>query len=236
MHVQYSPSELNALNPSRRTLPNPPPGYVWVYEADGLSGLGKFSLKKVVRAVTAPIRKVAEVAKKVVKSKVFKVAAIATAAFFAAPWAITLIKSVGTIAAQKIFAARSAGGVPGDVLEQETATNAVPEWAASAANVYIQNEKAKQAGEAALAAQRNQVEIDNRNAQLATERAKQEQLEYQAMQRAAQQQSIRDEAGAGYVETVDANGRPISTAKDKTPTWVLPAAIGGAALLLITSQ
>lgn len=242
MHVRYSPTQLESLSGNKKSLPPPPKGYIWVYEADGLSGLGRFSLRKVVRAVTAPVLAVAKVVKSPTFKKVAKVAAIGAAAYFAAPWAATMVKSIGTAATQVIFNKRAAN-IPSEMSAEEAAradnelsTPAVPAWAATAANIYIAKQKVDQAAEQAAAAQAAQFAIDQRNAEAAKNRMRTEQAELLAMQRAEQQQAAREAGGAGYVDTVDENGIPVLKTKEKTPSWLLPAAIGGAALLMVAAS
>lgn len=205
-----------------------PAGYKWEYEVDGLSGLGRFSLRKIVKSVVNVAKKVVmapvtllkkEVAlvKKVIKSDTFKklapIALLATGAYFAAPWFIALAKTVGASAAQMLLGKHAPSTEPMTAdeaarAESEITSNTLPDWIAGPAQALIasriQGEAQAKAAQAA-----NQIAIQNqRNA----------------------------EAAARAENEVSPQGRAAAQVAGETPGWVLPAAIGGAALLLITTM
>lgn len=240
MYVKNSPTELMGLSEAIKKLPPAPPGYIWVYEADGLSGLGRFSLKKIFKKVSkvaiAPIKAVMKVSEKIIKSPVGKIALLGAAAWYAAPWFATLAKSVGAVAAKAIVGQRTAGMTADEAAraENELSTPAMPEWAATAGNLYIAQQQAKLAAEQSAAAQARQIELDRQNAIEAQRRLELENSERAAMIREAQRQALYSQGGAGYVEgSYTEEGTPV---KSDTPAWLIPAAIGGAALLLLSAQ
>lgn len=134
-----------------------PPGYQWVYEKDGLSGLGKFRLKKVVRAVTrvavAPIKAVVKVSKKIVKSKAFKkiapIALVAAGAYFAAPWFLKVASVIGKGAASMLLQRGAAGAPPmtEEEAQAQAASQTPPDWFAQAASTYIATKSTPSGGE-----------------------------------------------------------------------------------------
>lgn len=185
-------------------LTTPPPGYAWVYSEDGLSGLGRFKLKKVFKPITKLVKKVVLVAKKVVKkvlkNKIFRVIAVAAAIYFtagaatgvlgtsatgAAPWYSALASKIGTTAAttlvQKALAKRG-GTMTAEQIQAEAQSTTPPTWMAS---------------------------------------------DYQKVMGSA--------GGAGdnpnYTSTQSAQDQAQSQA-GSTSSWTIPAAIGGAGLLL----
>lgn len=197
-------------------LPEPPAGYVWVYETDGLSGLGKFKLKKLFKAIVSPITavvKVAEkVAEKVVKSKTFKklapVALVGAGLYFSAPWFVKLAKGIGTVAAKALVSGRAPDTeISTEQGEMETSSENFPSWIASAAEqALIAKQQQRQAEEAQYAA---------------AVRANQE-----AIQRQREEQEMRRQY------EIQQQQYPQQPQQSQLPTWLIPAAIGGAALLL----
>ena len=224
MHLAHLPSHLGRSVSTKMPPFQAPPGYVWQYEIDGLSGLGRFKLRKIFRAITAPIRKVAQVAQKavksVVKSKVFKVAAIATAAWFAAPWFISLAKTIGTAAATALVKSKAPGALPENVIAEQTSATQMPDWLADTAKTAIPMYIAKRQADELAARQAEELKLRR------LDEEKQYQASVTANQNAIQQQRYESEQRRMEQQN--------STAGD-TNKWIVPAAIGGAALLLLTT-
>ena len=191
-----------------------PKGYKWEYEIDGLSGLGRFKLKSIVRAVTAPIRAVAKAsqkivktvaktAKKAIKNKYFKYAAIAYGGYLMyanAPWFQSLAKKIGSSAA-KLLVQKHAPEIPttNDEISRadtETTSDQMPDWISGPAQAIVDSKLA---------------------AQIAKQRA---------------QQAAQADADT---EISPQTRQAANQASGETPGWILPAAIGGAALLLMTT-
>lgn len=220
MHIAHLPSHLG-----RSVAPKMPPfqapsGYAWDYEIDGLSGLGKFKLKKIVRAVTAPIRSVAKVAKKIVKSKAFKVIAVAVAVWFAAPWFITLAKTIGTAAATALVKSKAPRTLPEAEVVEQASSSTIPDWLSDSVKAAVPMYLVKRQADGNVARQAEELKA----------RRLDEEKQYQA--------SVASNQNAIQQQRYDAEQRRMeqqnSTAGD-TNTWIVPAAIGGAALLLLTT-
>jgi hypothetical protein len=189
-------------------LTTPPPGYAWVYSEDGLSGLGKFKLKKVFKSVVNVAKKVVlapvTVVKKALESptlkKIAKVAAIAAAVYFTggaaagvlgtsatstAPWFSALASKIGTVAATQLVQgalAKRGGEMTAEQIQAEAQSATPPSWLA--------DDYQKVMGSAGGAG-------DNPNYTLT--------------------QSAQDQA---------------QSQAGSTSSWAVPAAIGGAGLLL----
>jgi hypothetical protein len=193
-----------------------PPGYKWEYSVDGLSGLGRFKLKKVFKSVINVAKKVVKVAKKVVKSKIGKLFVAAVAIYFAAPWFLTLVKTVGMTAAKALLQQHAPPGESAEEAaaraETETSTGQMPDWIAGPAQALIQS--------------RIQGEAQAKAAQTANQAAI-------ALQR-QQEQAAANEAARADTE-ISPQARYATTTTGETPSWIIPAAIGGAALLLMTT-
>ena len=207
MFVSGLPSQRGRFISMKVPSQSAPPGYKWVYEVNGLSGLGKFKLRKIIRSVarvaTAPIRAIVIVSKKIVKSKAFKklapIALVATGAYFAAPWFITLAKTIGTGAAQMLLKQRAPTNEPMTAdesakVENELTSNQMPDWISGPAEAYIEQKKRKSIPSYYDQAARDDTEISPQTRQIPQQ------------------------------------------FPNESPKWVIPAAIGGAALLLLTTR
>ncbi len=200
-HRRFGPASIGALPPFKA-----PPGTKWVYETDGLSGLGRFRLKKIFKSIiTAPIRlikKEISVVKKVVKSKIGRIALLAAGAYFAAPWFLSLASKIGKSAATTLLQRHAPAGQTADEAaraEAEVTASQMPDWIAGPAQAYMTRHMAPAPSI-----------------------------------RQSAQPSYADQASRGDTE-VSPQARQVAQQAGETPSWVIPAAIGGAALLLITS-
>lgn len=201
---------LHALPPG---LPPAPPGYQWVWEPDGLSGLGGFSLKKIFKSVTSAVKKVVKVAGKVVK-KVAPVALVAAGVYYSAPWFLKVAKTVGTAAANLLLQQAPEGEISEEQANVEAASGEPPAWIQAGLQAIL----AKQQADAALKLQREQGEA-------------QYQAAVEANRQAVEQQRLQQEMARQTVIQQQQQQRA-AQATPGLPQWLLPAAIGGAALLL----
>ena len=191
-----------------------PPGYQWVYETDGLSGLGRFKLRKVFRAITAPVRSVAKVAKKIVKSKAFKLVALATVAWVAAPWFIALAKTIGTSAATALVKRRAAGAgqMTQEQIDAQASSTTPPDWIADVAQAAVQNKLA-----------------DKQFAQ--QQKFLQERQQSQREQESQREEQRPASPGASYYGSDPSPSQ--SQSSSQMPSWLAPLGIGAALLIAI---